>query len=188
MEKPFRPQDGTKPHKSCGVPFHCYHNRWRVLRMLLIWTCSVLSVIVDAHRFKRAPSSIVYWAFSDIHKNKIKKGLCNITSLTPKCSYLRFFKVQNIWITFLHGVQKNGRKFKIIKFFWFEGNTQLLKLWYISLHSQLFLKIINFAWDCINVFLLEILLGDHYAIVLEMLCHYESLGEHQAKNVNTLIS
>jgi hypothetical protein len=120
--------------------------------MLLIWTCLVLSVIVDAHGFKRAPSSIVYWPFSDIHKNKMKKRLCNITSLTPKCSYSWFLKIRNIWITFLHGVWKNGRKFKIINLFLFEGNTQLLQLWYISLHPRLLLKIINFVWDCINVF------------------------------------
>lgn len=81
------------------------------------------------------------------------KGLCNITSLTPKCSYLRFSKIQNIWITFLHGVWRNGRKFKIIqKKKLFKGNTQLLQLWYISLHPQLLLKILNFAWDCINGF------------------------------------
>jgi hypothetical protein len=39
--------------------------------MLLIWTCLLLSVIVDAHSFKRAPPSIEYWSFSDIHKNEI---------------------------------------------------------------------------------------------------------------------
>lgn len=151
----------------------CCHNRWRVLCLLLIWTCSVLSVIVDAHRFKRAPPSIVYWPFLDTHKNEINKDLCNFRSSTPKCSYLWFLKIWNIWITFLYGVPKKmGGNSKSSILFCLRVKHNCYSCGTFPYIPNCSSRYKNFAWDFALMFsLLEILLGDPYAIVLEMLCH-----------------
>jgi len=96
--------------------------------MLLVWTCLVLSVTVDAHRFKRAPPSIEYWSFSDIHKTEIFfKRIMQYHKFNTKV--LIFTILKNSKTSGLHSYiasVKNGRKFKIIKKKLFEGNTQLL--------------------------------------------------------------
>jgi hypothetical protein len=96
--------------------------------MLLVWTCLVLSVIVDAHRFKRAPPSIEYWSFRIFTRMRfLKKRIMQYHKFNTKV--LIFTILKNSKTSGLHSYiasVKNGRKFKIIKKKLFEGNTQLL--------------------------------------------------------------
>jgi len=43
------------------------------LNRFLLRNDPVLGVTIDVHCFKRAPTNIVYWPFSDIHNDKIFK-------------------------------------------------------------------------------------------------------------------
>jgi hypothetical protein len=84
----------------------------------------------------------------------LKKGLCNITSLTPKCSYLRFSKIlKHLDYILTLRLWKMGGNSKSSKKNCSRVTHNCYSCCTFPYIANCSSRFLNFAWDCINGFL-----------------------------------